>query len=41
MADLLAEYLKTGGSILMASHDDDFAANSGAEITSMESLGPS
>ena len=41
VADLLAEYLKTGGSILMASHDDDFAANSGTEITPMESLGPS
>jgi ABC-2 type transport system ATP-binding protein len=28
-----------GGSILMASHDDDFAARSGTEITTMESLG--
>ncbi|MFG1602598.1 ATP-binding cassette domain-containing protein [Actinoplanes sp. NPDC049265] len=38
VAELLADYLKTGGSILMASHDDDFAAASGAEITTMESL---
>ena len=38
VAELLAEYLKTGGSILMASHDDTFAVNSGAEITTMESL---
>ncbi|MEV6487028.1 ABC transporter ATP-binding protein [Actinoplanes sp. NPDC051633] len=38
VAELLAEYLKTGGSILMASHDDTFALNSGAEITTMESL---
>ena len=38
VAELLAEYLKTGGSILMASHDDTFAANSGSEITTMESL---
>ncbi|WP_285688841.1 ATP-binding cassette domain-containing protein [Actinoplanes sp. NBRC 103695] len=38
VADLLAEYLKTGGSILMASHDDAFASSSGTEITTMESL---
>jgi len=38
VAELLAEYLKTGGSILMASHDDTFAANSGSEITTIESL---
>jgi ABC-2 type transport system ATP-binding protein len=38
VAELLAEYLKTGGSILMASHDDTFVLNSGAEITTMESL---
>lgn len=38
VADLLAEYLKTGGSILMASHDDTFAEASGTEITTMESL---
>ncbi|MEV6629243.1 ABC transporter ATP-binding protein [Actinoplanes sp. NPDC051470] len=40
VADLIAEYLKTGGSILMASHDDDFAAASGTDITTMESLSP-
>ncbi|HEU4348855.1 MAG TPA: ATP-binding cassette domain-containing protein [Actinoplanes sp.] len=40
VAGLLGEYLKTGGSILMASHDDDFAANSGTQITAMESLRP-
>jgi ABC-type multidrug transport system ATPase subunit len=38
VAELLADYLKTGGSILMASHDDAFAANSGAEIATMASL---
>ena len=38
VAELLSEYLKTGGSILMASHDDQFAENSGTEITTMESL---
>ena len=38
VAELLTDYLKTGGSILMASHDDTFAVNSGAEITTMESL---
>jgi ABC-2 type transport system ATP-binding protein len=38
VAQLLGEYLKTGGSILMASHDDQFAENSGTEITTMESL---
>jgi len=38
VAELLSEYLKTGGSILMASHDDRFAENSGTEITTMESL---
>ena len=39
VADLLTEYLKTGGSILMASHDDTFAGASGTELTTMESLG--
>jgi ABC-2 type transport system ATP-binding protein len=39
VAGLLTDYLKTGGSILMASHDDDFAARSDTEITTMESLG--
>jgi len=38
VAELLTDYLKTGGSVLMASHDDEFAAASGTEITSMESL---
>lgn len=38
VAELLTEYQKTGGSVLMASHDDDFAARSGTEITTMESL---
>jgi ABC-2 type transport system ATP-binding protein len=39
VAALLADYLAGGGSLLMASHDDAFAAASGAEITTMESLG--
>jgi len=38
VAELLTDYLKNGGSVLMASHDDEFAAASGTEITSMESL---
>ena len=38
VAGLLAEYVKDGGSLLMASHDDDFAGASGAALTSMESL---
>jgi len=38
VAGLLAEYLRDGGSLLMASHDDVFAAASGAAITTMESL---
>jgi ABC-type multidrug transport system ATPase subunit len=38
VASLLAEYVRDGGSLLMASHDDVFAAASGAEITTMESL---
>jgi ABC-2 type transport system ATP-binding protein len=40
VAAMLAQYVKDGGSLLMASHDDVFAANSGAEITTMESLVP-
>lgn len=40
VAGLLAEYVKDGGSLLMASHDDDFASASGAALTSMESLAP-
>ena len=39
VAGLLAEYLTSGGSILMASHDDEFAKGSTAAITTMESLG--
>ncbi|GAA4592386.1 hypothetical protein GCM10023107_23200 [Actinoplanes octamycinicus] len=38
VAELLADYLSTGGSLLMASHDDKFAVASGAELTTMESL---
>ena len=38
VAGLLGEYVKNGGSILMASHDDVFAETSGAEVTTMESL---
>jgi ABC-2 type transport system ATP-binding protein len=38
VAGLLAEYMAGGGSLLMASHDDDFAIASGAAITTMESL---
>jgi ATPase subunit of ABC transporter with duplicated ATPase domains len=40
VAALLADYVKGGGSLLMASHDDAFAEASGAHITTMESLGP-
>jgi ABC-2 type transport system ATP-binding protein len=39
VAEMLADYRKDGGTLLMASHDDVFAAASGAEITSMEELG--
>ena len=38
VASLLTDYLAGGGSLLMASHDDAFAAASGASITTMESL---
>ena len=38
VAGLLAEYVKDGGSLLMASHDDEFASSSGAVLTPMESL---
>jgi ABC-type multidrug transport system ATPase subunit len=38
VAGLLGDYVKNGGSLLMASHDDEFAAGSGAALTSMESL---
>lgn len=40
VAAMLEQYVKNGGSLLMASHDDVFAAASGAEITTMESLVP-
>jgi ABC-type multidrug transport system ATPase subunit len=39
VAGLLADYLASGGSILMASHDGVFARAAGTEITAMESLG--
>ena len=38
VAAMLAEYLATGGSLLMASHDDAFAAASGAAVTTMDAL---
>lgn len=38
VADMLAAYLGGGGTMLMASHDDVFAAASGAEVIPMESL---
>ena len=38
VAEMLAQYVKDGGSILMASHDDDFAAASGSDVATMESL---
>ncbi|MEU4561253.1 ATP-binding cassette domain-containing protein [Actinoplanes sp. NPDC023936] len=38
VAAMLAEYLTTGGSLLMASHDDAFAAASGATVTTMDAL---
>ena len=38
VAALLADYVAGGGSLLMASHDEKFAAASGARITTMESL---
>lgn len=40
VAGLLADYVKGGGSILMASHDDAFAAASGVAVTTMGSLTP-
>lgn len=38
VAGMLAEYLSTGGSLLLASHDDKFAVASGTEIVTMEQL---
>jgi ABC-type multidrug transport system ATPase subunit len=39
VAGLLGDYVKDGGSVLMASHDEAFAAVSGTDIVAMESLG--
>jgi ABC-2 type transport system ATP-binding protein len=38
VAAMLRDYLGEGGTLLMASHDEVFAAASGAEVTTMESL---
>ncbi|MEU8658326.1 ABC transporter ATP-binding protein [Actinoplanes philippinensis] len=38
VAGMLADYLATGGSLLLASHDDKFAVASGTELVSMEQL---
>jgi ABC-type multidrug transport system ATPase subunit len=38
VAAMLADYLAGGGSLLMASHDEVFAAASAAEVVTMESL---
>ena len=38
VADMLGDYLKGGGTVLMASHDEVFADASGAEVVAMESL---
>ena len=40
VAGLLGEYVRGGGSILMASHDEGFAADAGTGIATMESLHP-
>jgi ABC-2 type transport system ATP-binding protein len=40
VAELLAAYRKSGGTVLMASHDDVFAAAAGADVVAMESLHP-
>jgi ABC-2 type transport system ATP-binding protein len=39
VAGLLGDYVKGGGSLLMASHDEAFATASGTDIAGMESLG--
>jgi len=39
VAELLGDYVKGGGSLLMASHDEAFAVASGTDIVPMESLG--
>ena len=38
VAGMLADYLATGGSLLLASHDDKFAVAAGAEMVTMEQL---
>ena len=38
VAELLGDYVKGGGSLLMASHDEAFATASGTDILPMESL---
>lgn len=38
VAEMLSDYVVAGGSLLIASHDDVFAAGSGCELTTMESL---
>ena len=39
VAGLLGDYVKGGGSLLMASHDEAFAVASGTDLVPMESLG--
>jgi ABC-type multidrug transport system ATPase subunit len=39
VAGLLGDYVKGGGSLLMASHDEAFATASGTDIAGMEALG--
>ena len=39
VAGLLSDYVKDGGSLLMASHDEAFATASGTDIAPMELLG--
>jgi ABC-2 type transport system ATP-binding protein len=39
VAELLGDYVKGGGSILMASHDELFATASGTDIAALDSLG--
>ncbi|WP_412737161.1 ATP-binding cassette domain-containing protein [Krasilnikovia sp. MM14-A1259] len=41
VAGLLADYLADGGTLLMASHDEAFAAAAGAQPTTMAALGAS
>ena len=39
VAGLLGDYVKGGGSVLMASHDEAFATASSTDIAAMEALG--